>query len=720
MLQEHLMTGSQNENSTTRRLSTILFADIVGYTAMMNSDEKNAVLLINQFRDILEKTVPVNKGKIIQYFGDGCLLSFESATEGVLCATVLHKLFIEHKIPVRMGLHLGDVLFKNNNAFGDGVNIASRIESMSVPGAVLLSKSIRDQIKNKTEFQLTSLGTFEFKNVEEPMEIYALANEQFVVPKRADMRGKLKPNDQKIPKGLLLTGVLALVVITAVIWFVNKEPVSSVNEGSEQTLESRHQTSASIAVLAFADMSPQQDQEYFCDGVSEEILNTLAQLEELRVAGRTSSFYFKGKDASIAEIGAAMNVDYVLEGSVRKQENTIRITAQLIKVSNGFHVWSKTYDRDFTDLFAIQDEIAQTIGEAMLEKLAPEQLVKLTTNTTRNSEAFNLFLKGKYLHRKRYYGNLKEEDFKVCESLFQQAIVLDSNFALAHAGLADLYDTRTNFVEDDTATMYLYDSLKMKESEIAFRLGPNQAYVQLVRGWALQNRHFTTPDYDNAFQCFLKAYHLNPNSADGLEGLAAFYTEKNLLSDAIKFYDKAISLNITDPYSYVTKAQFLAISGEFRAAIETSKTALELEPENIGALKFLALSYFYSRDVAAALTIYERIKTIDAGYIENSKTAQLRIALLKGDTELATSINPNSWDLHFFTENEQEFKRIMLERARRWKEQKTQRSKYITLLQNPVFERYRTKTWFKQMLNEEKEKHTRFYNKYPRAEEILK
>ena len=693
-----------------------MFADITGYTAMMNSDEKYAVQLLNKFKDILEKTVPENKGKIVQFFGDGCLLSFDSATDGVQCATVLQALFTDQIIPVRIGLHLGDVLFKSNNAYGDGVNIASRIESMGVPGAVLVSKSIRDQIKNKTEFQLTSLGTFEFKNVEEPMEIYALSNPQFVVPKRSDMHGKLKPNDQKIAKWLVLTLLVALVGITAlVLWYANRDTAQPA------ALEFESQTSASIAVLAFNDMSPDKDQGYFCDGVSEEILNTLAQLEELKVAGRTSSFYFRGKDVSIAEIGEALHVDYVLEGSVRKQGDDIRITAQLIRVDNGFHVWSKTFDRDFVDLFAIQDEMAQTIGEALLEKLAPEQLVKLTTNSTQNSEAFNLFLKGKYIHRNRYFENMKEEDFKISENLFHEAIKLDPDFALAHAGLADLYDTRTNYVLEDATALHLYDSLRMVESEIAFRLGPNHAYVQTVRGFALKNKFFTQPDHDGAFQCFLKAYQINPNATDGLEGLAAFYSQKDLTEDAIKFYDKAISLNITDPFYYVSKAGVLLNLGQFQDAIEICQIALEFDPDHLGALKVLAVSYAFSLDTSAALSTYERIERIDSGYFQNVQFEQQIIALLKGDFELARSIDPNSWELHFFTGNTEETERITLEIEQRRKEQVkySERCSYNRLAQNPLYQKFHSKAWL-QILKEEKEKHDLFYSKYPRAEEILK
>jgi len=708
------MSGDRDENSI-RKLSTILFADIVGYTSMMNSEEDNAIKLINQFRAILEKIVPENYGNIVQYFGDGCLISFESATAGVQCALDLQTKFIKDMIPVRMGLHLGDVVFKNNNAFGDGVNIASRIESMSVPGAVLVSKPIRDQIKNKPEFQLDSLGSFEFKNVEEPLEVYALANEKMVVPNRGEVKGKLKEKGKKKSKWLVPALLVALIGLTAaVIWYTKGDDLAL----SYDYTESPSTVVTSIAVLSFSDMSPDKDQEYFCDGIAEEILNTLAQLKELKVAGRTSSFYFKDKNSTIQEIGEALNVEHVLEGSVRKQGNKIRITAQLIKVSNGYHLWSKTFDRDFTDLFAIQDEMAQTIGESLLEKLAPEQLVKLTTNPTRNSKAFNLYLKGKHIHRNRYLHNMKEKDFKISENLFHEAIKLDSNFALAYAGLADLYDTRTNIVLEDTATMYLYDSLKMRESEIALRMGPNHAYVQLVRGWALKNRFLVMADYDGAFQCFLKAYYLNPNATDGLKGLAEFYGEKGLNEDAIKFYDKAIALNITDPYSYVSKGGFLLVNSQLEDAIKVCKTALEFAPGDLGALKVLAWSYFYSRDTAMALSIYEKIETIDSDYLENSQSEQLRLALLKGDTELATSLNPNARDLHLFTRNKLEIERLTLEMFQGWKEQKnySQQSKYNRLVQNSDLQK---KAWFQQMLKEEKEKRDLFYKKYPRAEEIL-
>jgi class 3 adenylate cyclase len=218
-----------------RKLSTILFADIAGYTAMMQKDERHALASLNQFKEILDTCVPEYKGTIVQYFGDGCLLSFESTTRGVSCALALQNSFIQQQIPVRIGMHLGEVVFKNNNAFGDGVNIASRVESMGVAGSIIVSKAIRDQIKNNSDFQLTPLGAYQFKNLEAPMEIFAVANEGLVVPKRQEMKGKLKEEQgslfqqlwkKRIPQILAVYILLAWLGVQLFDWALHQFGIS--------------------------------------------------------------------------------------------------------------------------------------------------------------------------------------------------------------------------------------------------------------------------------------------------------------------------------------------------------------------------------------------------------------------------------------------------------------------------------------------------------------
>ncbi|MDW3652794.1 MAG: adenylate/guanylate cyclase domain-containing protein [Bacteroidia bacterium] len=218
-----------------RKLSTILFADIAGYTAMMQKDERHALGILNQFKEILETYVPQHKGIIVQYFGDGCLLSFESATDGVTCASALQSSLVHQQIPVRIGMHLGEVIFKNNNVFGDGVNIASRIETMGVAGSIIISKAIRDQIKNNSAFQLSSLGAFQFKNVDTPMQIFALANEGLTVPKRQEMKGKLKEEEgslfqqlwkKRIPQILAVYILLAWLGVQLFDWALHQFGIS--------------------------------------------------------------------------------------------------------------------------------------------------------------------------------------------------------------------------------------------------------------------------------------------------------------------------------------------------------------------------------------------------------------------------------------------------------------------------------------------------------------
>ena len=299
--------------SISRQLAAIMFTDITGYTAMMQQDEKKALELITRFKEVLEKITPEHQGKIVQYFGDGCLLAFDSSANSIECAMALQKSFRDSpQVPVRMGLHLGDVVFRNENVFGDGVNIASRIESLSVPGAILMSKSIRDQVKNKSEFQLISLGFFDFKNVEERIEVFALTNDGLVVPQRKKMEGKLKKKNY-LRRNIIAALSIVLLIIAA--FFIYKKFVANNSTPNA--------TDKSIAVLPFVDMSAGKDQEYFSDGLSEELLILLAKIPELKVIGRTSSFSFKGKDEDLRSISQKLGVAHILEGSVRKDGNKI-------------------------------------------------------------------------------------------------------------------------------------------------------------------------------------------------------------------------------------------------------------------------------------------------------------------------------------------------------------------------------------------------------------
>ena len=320
-----MQAGATKNDKQTRQLAAVMFADMTGYTALMQQDEQRAKLLRDRQRRILQQMIHSYNGRIIQYYGDGSLNLFDSAIDAVLCSTEIQKaLKQEPQVPLRIGIHSGDVVYDEEGVYGDSVNLASRIEALAAPGSVLVSDKVFDEIKNQAGIQTTSLGRFKLKNVQREVEVFAISNEGLVIPSRA------------------FTGN---------------------NAGTEKT----------IAVLPFVNMSADPENEYFSDGISEEILNALTKVEGLQVTARSSAFYFKGKNEDIRQIGSKLGVANVLSGSVRKAGKRIRTTAQLINTADGYHIWSETYDSDLENIFDVQDEISLKILNRLKENFKETQ-----------------------------------------------------------------------------------------------------------------------------------------------------------------------------------------------------------------------------------------------------------------------------------------------------------------------------------------------------------
>ena len=371
-----------------RQLAAVMFTDMVGFTALMQKDEKKAKSNRDRHRKVLEKHIFEHLGKILQYYGDGTLSIFGSAIEAVICAKEIQlELKKEPQIPLRIGIHLGDIVYEDDGAYGDGLNVASRIESLSVAGAVLFSDKVHDEIKNHPELTKKSLGKFELKNVKQHVEVFALTNESLTVPEPGELRGKGKLTEK------------------------------------------------SVAVLPFVNMSADPENEYFSDGISEELINALTRVEGLLVTSRTSSFAFKGKNHDIREIGSKLDVGTILEGSVRKAGNKVRITAQLIKTSDGYHFWSEVFDRELEDIFEVQDEISKKIASKLKKELVDEMTKEpLVKSRTKDLEAYNLLLKGKF-----YFHKWSPPDvFKALE-FFKNASKKDPNYPLPYTCIAGCY-----------------------------------------------------------------------------------------------------------------------------------------------------------------------------------------------------------------------------------------------------------------------------------------
>jgi len=556
----------------TRQLTAIMFTDIQGYTATMQHDEELAIKIRDRHRKIFNSTTGKFHGKALQYFGDGTLSTFVSAIDAVNCAMEMQMAFQKDPvIPVRIGIHLGDVVLKEDEIIGDGVNVASRIESLAVPGSVFISDKVYDEIKNQSSIKAQSLRTFELKNVDKPIEVFAISNKGFIIPKVEDIDGKTKDDNcvvltpeekkqlesrKKLPGWILYSIIGFLILITS--YFIYQ---SSDFFKSEIDLLDK-----SIAVLAFKNMSNDPSQEYFSDGISEEILNSLAKVEGLDVVGRTSSFSFKGKGEDIQMIGDKLGVSLVLEGSVRKYKNNVRITAQLINANNGFHIWSEQYDRELNDVFTIQEEIASNIVNML-------KLTILNFNDpkppTDNMKAYDYYLKGKYYLIRGIEGNIKAMEY------FQKAIELDPEFALAYAGIGDAYiDYSVNGI-----------------------ISNSEAYLEVRKA-------------------ALKSISLDDKQPYGHIVLAQVYLYYDWNWEAAKSeYLKAVELGHPDPDYFITFYEAL-LYGNYAIAIRDSKKILERNPLALQAHMHLGYCYLMDKQYENAIASFKHTLKLDSSYTE--------------------------------------------------------------------------------------------------------
>ena len=524
--------------SQSRQLTAIMFADIVGYTAMMQEDESLALNLRNKFKKKLEQEVAAHHGNILELKGDGSLSIFTSTIEGVNAALALQlNMQTIPVVPVRIGIHTGDVIIEENNIYGDSVNIASRLESFAIPGSIFISGKGYDDIKNQHYIQTISLGNFALKNVKEQVEIFAISNPGIKVPSDKNLEGK----GEKI---------------------TNKKVLQK-----------------SIAVLPFVNMSNDPEQEYFSDGIAEEILNSLAHIKDLKVAGRTSSYQFKGKNIDLREVGDKLGVSTVLEGSVRKQGNHLRITAQLINVEDGFHIWSEKYDRELDDVFVIQDEIAITITEKLKITILDTEKAIIQKLITFNQEAYDYYLKGRFFWKKRGPGLKKGLQY------FQLAVETDPLFALAHAGIADSYSLLAFY-----SVMAPHDAMPRAKKAALTAISIDES---LVEAWT--SLAFISLMYDwnwaDAKKQFQKAISINPNYAAAHNWYSTFLTWiENKPEEGIHESKIATELEPLVAISYSLLANSLLGAEKYIEAMKASRTAIELEADSFLSYWFLGVS----------------------------------------------------------------------------------------------------------------------------------
>ena len=520
--------------SSSRQLAAIMFTDIVGYTALMGNDEQKAFELLLKNRELQKPIIANFNGHWIKELGDGVMASFNTVSDAVNAAIKIQDACNGSKdFQLRIGIHLGEVIFENEDVFGDGVNIASRIQAVAAPGTIYISESVYQNIANKKDIHTLFIKEEMLKNVKDPVRIYEVLTHITDESSKSVMKESGKKNQEK-----------------------------------------------SIAVLPFVNMSNDPEQEYFSDGMSEEIINSLAHIKELRVAGRTSSFHFKGKNTDLREIGEKLNVHSIMEGSVRKQGNKLRITVQLIDVKNGFHLWSERYDREIDDVFAIQDEIAMMITEKLKITLLEHEKAVIAKTPTQDHEAYDLYLKG------RFYYNKRGANIKKGLEYFQQAAEKDPSFVLAYSGMADAYSILGFYgILPPQIAM-----LKAKQfAEIAIQL--DASHAEAVTTLAFINVFYDW-DWAESKKKFQLAFELNPKYAP------AYYWYSYYLSFVECEFEEGIKMariaaEELEPLvsiSHHVLAVVLINAGQFEEALQASKMAIELDASAFPGFRTLGLS----------------------------------------------------------------------------------------------------------------------------------
>jgi len=534
-----------------RRLAAIVSADVAGYSRLMGRDEGGTLVALNAHRrELIDPKIAEYGGRIVKTTGDGLLLEFPSVVDAMHCAVDMQQGMAERNVNVatdrqirfRIGINVGDIIVDGDDIYGDGVNVAARLEALAEPGGICVSAMVRDQARVGSSVEFTDLGEQNVKNIERPIRVFRL--------------------------GFRTTGMQA-------------SPAEAA----------RSQEVPSIAVLPFVNRSRDEEDEYFSDGLADELLNVLAKIRGLRVAARSSAFTFKGKNATVADVGRALNVATVLEGSVRKARNRMRISVQLVKVADGYHLWSESYDRTLEDIFAVQDDIAQSVvkklratllGEApdaSAEKAATEAVAAAAKGRATDPEAHRLLLQARYFAER-----LTREDTARSIGYLKEALAREPKLAIAWAELSVIYTREAdhNWVPLNEGYMRAREAVMR-----ALALEPELAEGHAALG-GIQMTH--DRDWRGAEASCRRALALAPGSILVLRRAAIVMGTLGHLDEAIDLNQRALAQDPLSVGAYAVLASYFHRSGRLADAEAAYRKALELAPQRVLAHANLALN----------------------------------------------------------------------------------------------------------------------------------
>jgi adenylate cyclase len=596
-----------------RRLTAILAADVVGYSRLIGANESGTVAALRTLQtDFIDGKIAEHQGRIVKLTGDGMLVEFPSVVNAVACAAEMQRgmrdrnagVPQDRRIEFRIGVNVGDVIVQGEDIFGDGVNVASRLESIAAPGGITISGPVRDHVGNRLDLGFEDMGEQTLKNIEKPVRVYRVFLDTPAAP-------------------------------------VTKDKKPAQHEQGEKP---------AIAVLPFNNMSGDPEQEYFSDGITEDIITDLSKVSGLLVIARNTVFTYKGKAVKVQQVAQELGVPFILEGSVRKAGARVRVTAQLISSENGAHVWADRYDRDLTDIFAIQDEITHAIVEQLKVKLLPQEKKSIKQTPTDNVEAYTFYLRGRQFSERR-----SKAYYQLARQMFAKAVELDPLYARAYAGIADCDSFL--FLHYHVENVVIDDILATSAKALALDSGLAEAHASRGLALSLEKR------YDEATAEFEQAIALDPNSFEGhyfygracftqgkLERAAALFErvaeikpddyqalilliqiyrslgrdadKKNAARRGVERAEKDLTVHPDNPRSAYLGAAALVVLGENDRAREWLSRALAIDPHDIWTQYNAACIYTNLGDIERAFDLLERVlphagHELKAGWIKH-------------------------------------------------------------------------------------------------------
>ena len=586
--------------NTQRKLATILAADAAGYSRLMGDDEKATVQTLTEYRQVFADNISRHQGRVVDTAGDSVLAVFESPVEALECSVEIQKeltrrnrQLAEHRrMQFRIGLNLGDVLTREDGTiYGDGVNIAARLQAIAEPGGIGISANVHDQVENHLPLEYRDIGEQQVKNINKPVRAYTVVM-QTGASSPSSASGRVHMGRRRTI-GAALLAIIAVSLAAGVWWWKDRIPHAWMGSNTARSLSDK----PTIAVLPFTNMSGDHRQEYLSDGITEDIITALTRFAKLSVVARNSTFAYKGKAVDIRQVGKDLGARYVLEGSVRRTRDRGRITAQLIDTLDGKHVWAENYDRDLKDLFSVQDEVIQQIVGRLDVELDRAQREQTKRGSPKDFRAYDLVLQARQLIYDHSEANHRES-----RDLLERAVSLDPQLAAGYMELAWVYLDEFRFQWNARP-----DPLDraLKAASRAVDLEPNNGFAH----WRLAKILFFRKEMDRFESEMRRALALNPNHAETLADVATHLSVLGRHDEAYDYAQRAAKLDPNLTWNYFTHARYFLSKKRYREAL--------------AAMHQVNIPEFYWTHFFLALP-YAELGEMDAAYKEAAEVLRLK------------------------------------------------------------------------------------------------